>query len=62
VPTLPFHQVEVFTATPLRGNPLAVVHGAAGLDARPSAGALPTALLRRRDQQPAVAAGHPELH
>jgi PhzF family phenazine biosynthesis protein len=32
MPTLPFHQVDVFTATPLRGNPLAVVHGAAGLD------------------------------
>ena len=32
MPTLPFHQVEVFTATPLRGKPLAVVHGAAGLD------------------------------
>lgn len=27
-----FHQVDVFTATPLRGNPLAVVHGAGGLD------------------------------
>jgi len=27
-----FHQVDVFTATPLRGNPLAVVHAAAGLD------------------------------
>ncbi|MFN7725506.1 MAG: PhzF family phenazine biosynthesis protein, partial [Rubrivivax sp.] len=26
-----FHQVDVFTATALRGNPLAVVHGAAGL-------------------------------
>jgi len=27
-----FSQVDVFTATPLRGNPLAVVHGADGLD------------------------------
>jgi PhzF family phenazine biosynthesis protein len=27
-----FHQVDVFTATPLRGNPLAVVHAAQGLD------------------------------
>jgi len=27
-----FHQVDVFTATALRGNPLAVVHGAAGID------------------------------
>ena len=27
-----FHQVDVFTAEPLRGNPLAVVHGATGLD------------------------------
>jgi PhzF family phenazine biosynthesis protein len=26
-----FHQVDVFTATALRGNPLAVVHGAEGL-------------------------------
>ena len=26
-----FHQVDVFTAQPLRGNPLAVVHDAAGL-------------------------------
>ena len=31
--TLPFTQVDVFTAVPLRGNPLAVVHGADGLDA-----------------------------
>jgi PhzF family phenazine biosynthesis protein len=30
-----FHQLDVFTAVALRGNPLAVVHGAAGLsDAR----------------------------
>lgn len=28
----PFHEVDVFTATPLLGNPLAVVHGAEGLD------------------------------
>ena len=27
-----FHQVDVFTAAPLRGNPLAVVHAAQGLD------------------------------
>ncbi len=27
----PFHQVDVFTATPLKGNPLAVVHAAKGL-------------------------------
>lgn len=27
----PFHQVDVFTDTALRGNPLAVVHGADGL-------------------------------
>ena len=27
-----FHQLDVFTAVPLRGNPLAVVHDAAGLD------------------------------
>jgi PhzF family phenazine biosynthesis protein len=27
-----FHQLDVFTATPLTGNPLAVVHDAAGLD------------------------------
>lgn len=27
----PFHQVDVFTATPLLGNPLAVVHQAGGL-------------------------------
>jgi PhzF family phenazine biosynthesis protein len=26
-----FHQVDVFTAEPMRGNPLAVVHGAQGL-------------------------------
>lgn len=26
-----FHQLDVFTATPLKGNPLAVVHAAAGL-------------------------------
>ncbi len=27
-----FHQVDVFTAVPLRGNPLAVVHAAQGLE------------------------------
>lgn len=27
-----FHQLDVFTAVPLRGNPLAVVHDASGLD------------------------------
>jgi PhzF family phenazine biosynthesis protein len=27
-----FHQLDVFTAVPLRGNPLAVVHDAIGLD------------------------------
>jgi PhzF family phenazine biosynthesis protein len=27
-----FHQLDVFTAVPLRGNPLAVVHDAEGLD------------------------------
>jgi PhzF family phenazine biosynthesis protein len=27
-----FHQLDVFSALPLRGNPLAVVHDAAGLD------------------------------
>jgi PhzF family phenazine biosynthesis protein len=29
----PFHQVDVFSAEPLRGNPLAVVHAAGDLDA-----------------------------
>lgn len=28
-----FHQIDVFTDTPLKGNPLAVVHDAAALDA-----------------------------
>jgi PhzF family phenazine biosynthesis protein len=28
----PFHQLDVFTATPLKGNPLAVVHAAHSLD------------------------------
>ncbi len=28
-----FHQLDVFTDTPLKGNPLAVVHDAGGLDA-----------------------------
>jgi len=32
MPTHRFHQLDVFTATPLKGNPLAVVHGADGLD------------------------------
>ena len=27
-----FHQIDVFTAVPLQGNPLAVVHGADGID------------------------------
>ncbi|MFN8896054.1 MAG: PhzF family phenazine biosynthesis protein, partial [Betaproteobacteria bacterium] len=27
-----FHQLDVFSARPLRGNPLAVVHGADALD------------------------------
>jgi len=27
-----FHQLDVFTAVPLKGNPLAVVHEAEGLD------------------------------
>ena len=27
-----FHQLDVFTAIPLKGNPLAVVHDAQGLD------------------------------
>ncbi|MCA0244753.1 MAG: PhzF family phenazine biosynthesis protein [Proteobacteria bacterium] len=27
-----FHQVDVFSATPLKGNPLAVVHAAEGID------------------------------
>ncbi len=27
-----YHEIDVFTATPLKGNPLAVVHDAAGLD------------------------------
>lgn len=35
-PTMPilhrFHQVDVFTAVPLAGNPLAVVHNATALD------------------------------
>lgn len=31
--TLPFKQVDVFTSTPFRGNPVAVVVGADGLDA-----------------------------
>ena len=30
--TRKFHQVDVFSTVPLRGNPLAVVHGATGLD------------------------------
>src|SRR4051794_21947339 len=30
--TYRFHQLDVFTATPLKGNPLAVVHGADDLD------------------------------
>jgi len=30
-PSRRFHQLDVFTAEPLRGNPLAVVHGAEGL-------------------------------
>jgi PhzF family phenazine biosynthesis protein len=33
LPTLPFTQVNVFSRNPLSGNPLAVVHGAGGLDA-----------------------------
>ena len=35
IPALParrFHQLDVFTDTPLKGNPLAVVHDAQGLD------------------------------
>ena len=32
MPTLPFHQVDVFSAVPFKGNPLAVVAGADGLD------------------------------
>ena len=28
----PFHQLDVFSAVPLKGNPLAVVHAAQGLD------------------------------
>jgi PhzF family phenazine biosynthesis protein len=32
VPSHRFDQVDVFTTQPLRGNPLAVVHGADGLD------------------------------
>jgi PhzF family phenazine biosynthesis protein len=31
-PTFRFHQLDVFSARPLCGNPLAVVHGADGLD------------------------------
>ena len=31
MPALPFRQVDVFTAEPLRGNPVAVVHDAEGL-------------------------------
>ena len=27
-----FHQLDVFSAVPLKGNPLAVVHAAQGLD------------------------------
>ncbi|MBL8307264.1 MAG: PhzF family phenazine biosynthesis protein, partial [Rubrivivax sp.] len=27
-----FHQLDVFSAVPLKGNPLAVVHAATGLD------------------------------
>lgn len=30
----PFHQLDVFSAVPLKGNPLAVVHAALGLDDR----------------------------
>ena len=32
MPTLPFHQVDVFSAVPFKGNPLAVVAEADGLD------------------------------
>ena len=32
MPTHRFHQIDVFSALPLRGNPLAVVHDAQGLD------------------------------
>ena len=32
MPTLPFHQVDVFSAVPFKGNPLAVIAGADGLD------------------------------
>jgi PhzF family phenazine biosynthesis protein len=32
MPTLPFHQVDVFSGTPFKGNPLAVIAEADGLD------------------------------
>jgi PhzF family phenazine biosynthesis protein len=32
MPTLPFHQVDVFSSVPFKGNPLAVIAGADGLD------------------------------
>lgn len=32
MPTLPFHQVDVFSSTPFKGNPLAVIAEADGLD------------------------------
>lgn len=32
MPTLPFHQVDVFSAVPFKGNPLAVIAAADGLD------------------------------
>src|SRR3954452_20028071 len=32
MPTLPFHQVDVFSAVPFKGNPLAVIAEADGLD------------------------------
>jgi PhzF family phenazine biosynthesis protein len=32
MPTLPFHQVDVFSSGPFKGNPLAVIAGADGLD------------------------------
>ena len=32
MPTLPFHQVDVFSTAPFKGNPLAVIAEADGLD------------------------------
>ena len=56
--TFRFHQLDVFTATPLKGNPLAVVHGADGARRRADAGV--RALDQpERDDLPAAADRRP---